>query len=96
MATPTGTVNLNKNGFSLGVITLDGSGKGSLTYTTNSGDVPQDTISASYGGDSTHNPSSASCIEVVNPAIVNTTTTVTTTPNPAIAGQDVTVNVTVS
>lgn len=96
MSTPSGNVNLNKGGVSLGSVTLDGSGNGSLSYTATAGDIGVNAISAAYGGDSTHNTSSGSCNEEVDSQVQNTNTTVTSSPNPAIVGQLVTVSVSVA
>lgn len=95
MSTPSGNVNVNKGGISLGAITLDDSGNGSLSYTATASDIGETTLAASYPGDSTHNPSSGTCTEEIDSQVQNTTTTLTSSPNPAIVGQVVVVSASV-
>jgi Bacterial Ig-like domain (group 3)/YDG domain/Galactose oxidase, central domain/Kelch motif len=88
--TPTGTVHVTD-----GVSFCDGtvaSGGCSLTLTT----VGARTLTATYAGDSNFNGSiSVGQPHTVNSATVNTTTTVTSSPNPSTYGDNVTFTATV-
>src|SRR5439155_7590842 len=91
--TPTGTVTFKDGVTTLGTGTLDGSGQ--ATFTTSSLTVPSHSITAVYGGDSNYNTSTSTALsQTVNKA--NTTTAVTSSPNPSVFGQSVTFTATVS
>jgi uncharacterized repeat protein (TIGR03803 family) len=84
---PTGKVNFNWSGYSIGTATLNSSGVATLTLSDLSADAYP--LFAVYTGD-TNNGSSASAI--LNQVITQTTSaaTITTSPNPSIQGQSVT------
>jgi hypothetical protein len=96
--TPTGTVTLKDGATTLaGPLTLDGSGQ--ATFTTSALAVGTHLITAEYPGDSSGSPiyaasTSSTLNQVVN--LVSTTTTVTSSPNPSVSGQNVTFSVTVN
>ncbi len=86
--TPTGNVTVSD-----GAASCTGSvaaGTCTLTPTT----AGAKTLTATYAGDSNFNGSSDTEPHQVNPA--NTTTTVTSSPNPSLVGQTVTINATVT
>jgi autotransporter-associated beta strand protein len=93
--TPTGTVTFTNGGTVLGSMPLNANGQAAITSST----LPlgNNTIIASYGGDSTFAPSdnSASALtQVVNKA--NTTTVLQSSANPSVFGQAVTFRATVA
>lgn len=95
MSNPTGNVQINKNGFSIGSAPVDPStGAYSLTYTTDGSDVPSDALVASYQPDASHNPSSASFSVEVDSAVQDTVTTVSAN-SPVIVGGQVNITGTV-
>ncbi len=90
--TPTGTVAFACNGVNLGSGTLSG---GSVTINTTQLPVgSNETITATYSGDSNFAGSSGSTTQTVNKA--NTTTSLSASPNPSVFGQSVTFTATVS
>jgi hypothetical protein len=90
---PTGTVTFLNGNVTLGTGTLNSSGV--ATCTTSFSAVGTYTLTATYSGDSNYRSSVSPLVTVtVNP---NTTTTaLTSSPNPAIVGQTVTLTATVS
>ncbi len=90
--TPTGTITFTFDGSINAVATLNGSRV--ATYVTTTLSVAAHPVTAAYGGDGNFNTSSASLpTQTVNKA--NTTTTVTSSPNASIFGQNVTFTATV-
>ncbi len=90
-ATPTGTVTFTNSGTTLGTGTLTG---GVATLSTAALAEGSDTVTASYGGDSTYSPSSGTLTETVNQAAA--ATALSASPNPAVYGQAVMLTATVS
>jgi large repetitive protein len=88
---PTGTVTFALGTDELESASLDSNGDASLT--TSSLPVGQDNITATYGGDSSYQVSIGGTIEQVGTA---TTTTLSTSENPATAGDSVTFSVSVA
>ena len=88
---PTGNVT-----FSDGVTTLDTTSlsSGQATFTTSSLTLGAHTITVAYGGDANFPASSGSLVQTVNQA--PTSTAISSSPNPAVAGQSVTFTATVS
>ncbi len=85
--TPTGTVTFYDNGQSLGTGTLNAQGVATLTTAQLPGST--DSLSAVYGGSPSYAGSTSAAVsETVNPA--HTTTVLTTSSNPAVVGQTVT------
>ena len=91
-ATPTGTVTFTSGSTTLGTGTLTRR-RGHLEHHRALAEG-SDTVTASYGGDSTYSPSSGTLTETVNQAA--TATALTASPNPAVYGQAVTLTATVS
>ncbi|MEU4686984.1 Ig-like domain-containing protein, partial [Streptomyces xinghaiensis] len=92
---PTGTLTFTVTGGTGGgtfTRPLDGTGTATLTLDTLS--VAHHTVTATYSGDTTYDPSNGSDTHQVNPA--NTTTTVTSFPDPSVSGQEVTLTATVA
>jgi hypothetical protein len=95
--TPTGAVTLTDGATTLaGPLTLDTTG--AATFTTSALSVGTHPLVATYAGDASGNPifqasTSATLNQVVNK--VDTTTSLSATPNPAVSGQTVTFSVTV-
>ena len=89
--TPTGTVMFGDGATTLGTISLS---SGQATFTTSSLALGAHTITAAYGGDTNFPASSGSVTQTVNQAV--TGTTISSSPNPAVAGQSVTFTATVS
>ncbi|MEU4687183.1 Ig-like domain-containing protein, partial [Streptomyces xinghaiensis] len=92
---PTGTVTFAiSGGTGGGTFTqpLDGTGTATLTLDTLS--VAHHTVTATYSGDTTYDPSNGSDTHQVNPA--DTTTAVATTPDPTVYGQPVNLTATVT
>ncbi len=93
--TPTGTVDFQDGGVSLagcGAVTLAAA---SATCSTNQLSVGTHNMTAVYSGDANFNADTSSALsQVVQPA--NTTTSVTSAPNPSIIGQSATFTATVS
>lgn len=93
---PTGTVDFMNGSTSLGTATLDATGTATLTgvqFTT------QGTynLTASYAGDSNFNSSVSSTVaEVINQAQVATTTTLSSSKNPALTTDTLTLTATVT
>ena len=91
-SSPTGTVNFTDGSASLGSSQVSG-GQAALTTSTLSGGTH--TITAVYSGDSANNTSTSSPLtETIT--VAPTTTTLAVSPNPAVAGQYVTLQATVS
>lgn len=90
--TPSGTITFFNGGTSLGTLPLN---SGEAVLTTASLPVGTNVITASYSGDAAFNPTSAvlSGGQVVNKA--NTTTLLSSAPNPAVRGQGVILTATV-
>jgi hypothetical protein len=88
--TATGTVTFTDGKATLGSATLNASGVATLTTSTLS--AATHTISATYNGALNLTPSSGSIAQV----ITNTTTSLTSSANPAVAGQRITFTVTVA
>jgi len=92
-AAPTGTVSFLDGATQIGTGTLKGN-PGVATFTTSTLNVGTHSITASYAGDSMNGPSSSLPVsQVVNQA--STSTTVTATPSPGIAGGPETITATV-
>lgn len=90
--TPTGTVTFTEDGAPLGSATLSG---GSATLTTSLINAGTHLIAASYGGDGDHSPSNSAAIQqAVNQA--TTTTSLTSSANPAYVTQTFAYKVTVT
>jgi Flp pilus assembly protein TadG len=89
--TPTGTVNITGADTNCTITLVNGTGNCNVVFNT----AGAKSITATYSGDATHDPSSTSTGHSVNLPI--TTTTITAhTPNPSVAGQAVSVTVTVT
>ncbi|MFP5205320.1 MAG: Ig-like domain repeat protein [Acidobacteriota bacterium] len=90
--TPTGNVNFTVNGSALGAVPLNASGVATLTTST----LPLGnyTVVATYQGDVNDAGSTAS--EPLSVIIATTQTTVTASPNPALVGQTITFQASVS
>src|SRR5207245_525925 len=89
---PTGTVVFKDGATALGVVTLV---NGSASLVTSALAAGAHSLTASYSGDLEFSAStSAVRIQTVNPG--QTTTTLTSTPNPSLAGQAVTLSTTVT
>jgi hypothetical protein len=84
--TPTGSVIFEDNGGQAGQVTL--AADGTAAFATNSLSAGSHVIQAIYSGDSNYNSQSATLTEVVAPA--PTLATLSVSPNPATAGQVVT------
>ncbi len=91
--TATGTVTFKDGTNVIGSGTLDGSGQ--TTFATSALTGGSHTITANYGGDTTH-ASSASALLAQVVSQLSTITTVASTLNPSVFGQNVTFNATVS
>ncbi|WP_327188694.1 Ig-like domain-containing protein [Streptomyces xinghaiensis] len=92
---PTGTITFTiSGGTGGGTFTqpLDGTGTATLTLDTLS--VTEHAITATYNGDTNYDPSTGADTHQVTPA--NTTTTVTSFPDPSVSGQNVTLTATVA
>ncbi|MGP4004866.1 beta strand repeat-containing protein, partial [Streptomyces sp. 8N706] len=89
---PTGTVTLTESGG--GTITLPLDSNGVATLTTNALRVGTISGTATYNGNANYAPSTGTDTHVVEQA--STTTTVTTTPDPSVYGQDVMFSATVT
>jgi hypothetical protein len=90
--TPTDTVTFLDGSATLGTASLSGGG---ATFTTSSLAIGNHTITVSYAGDSNFNSSTSAAItQTISRA--STTTTVTSSVNPAVLGQSVTFTATVS
>jgi hypothetical protein len=92
--TPTGTVTFKNGSISLGTAALNGSGVATLTTSALAVGSGY-SITAEYGGDSNNQSSASSAVsQVVNQA--STTTGLTSSTNPSVFGQSVTLTATVS
>jgi hypothetical protein len=90
---PTGTVVIDDGSVNCTATLVGGSGSCLLTSTT----TGMKTLTATYSGDGTYNPSSNTAPHTVNPAPWPSTTTITDdSPDPSIVNQGYTVSVTVS
>ena len=93
LTTATGTVTFKDGANVIGSGTLDGSGQ--TTFATSALTGGAHPITANYGSDATHaNSASAPLTQVVSQ--LSTSTTVASTLNPSVFGQNVTFNATVS
>ena len=91
---PTGTVTFSDNHIQIGTSILDGIG--TATLITSSLLAGSQEITATYSGDSNFDGSSAGPVPLgVNP-VASTTTTVSSSDNPSVAGQSVTFTATVT
>lgn len=91
--TPTGSITILSNGSALGSAQLDASAKAVLT--TSALAVGSESIIARYAGDANFPAASSSPLtQTVNKS--PTTSVLTTTPNPSLFGQPVTLTITVS
>jgi len=91
LTTPTGTVNIGGADTNCSITLSNGAGSCSVVFTSTGGK----SVSAAYLGDGTHNASNGFRGHTVNP--YPTTTTITAhTPDPSVAGQTVSVTVTVA
>lgn len=89
--TPTGTLTLSDGGT---MLASEPSSGGQLTFSTTTLAVGSHSITVAYGGDSNFSPStSTSLTQTVNQA--STATSISSSPNPAVAGQPVTFTATV-
>jgi large repetitive protein len=90
--TPSGTVTFKDGSTTLGTGTLS---SGQATFSTSALSLGSHSVTAVYGGDSKFNTSSSSTLsQTVNTA--NTTTSVSSSANPAVSGQSVTFTATVA
>jgi hypothetical protein len=90
-ATPTGTVSFAIDGGAPQTVALSG---GSATYTTSELAVGNHTVSVAYGGDGNFSGSTASFTQAVNKA--DTSTGLTSSLNPSVFGQTVTLTATLN
>jgi hypothetical protein len=91
--TATGTVTLYNGPNAVGTLALNnGSGSRTLSYLT-AGTYP---LTAVYNGDSTHSSSTSAVLNEVAVTNVATSTTLSTSKNPAVFGDDITLTATVS
>jgi hypothetical protein len=91
--TPTGTVNFSDGNTAIGSATLDSNGKGAVTVSTLI--VGTHSISVTYAGDSNFSGSTSSNVsQLVNKG--STTTSLTSSPNPAVFGQSLNLSAIVS
>lgn len=89
---PTGTVTFSDDTLVLGTVTLS---SGTAIFTTSGLGMGAHSVTASYAGDSNFSASTSSAVnQVVNQAA--TSTALAASPNPANAGQSVTLTVTVT
>ena len=91
-ATPTGTVTFTSGGSTLGTQTLNSSGVATLSTTALA--AGSDTVTVSYGGDSTYAAGSGTLTETVNKA--STSTALSESSKTAVYGQSVTLTATLS
>ena len=89
---PTGNVVFSDGGSTLGTVTLDGSGKATLTPATMA--VGSHTLSVSYGGDANYSAASATLVETIQSA--TTQVVLTGSANPATYQTAVTFSATVT
>ena len=90
--TPTGTVTFKDGMTTLGTGTLSG---GSATFGTSNLSVASHSVTAAYGGDTNFTTSTSSALlQTVHQA--STTTTLTSSANPSVFGQSVSLTVTVA
>ncbi len=89
-STPTGNVTVTVSGDTASCTGTVAAGTCTLTPTT----AGNKTLTATYAGDANFGGSSDTESHTVNPA--NTTTTVTSSPNPSLPGQDVTITANVT
>ncbi|WP_141760378.1 Ig-like domain-containing protein, partial [Streptomyces fradiae] len=93
--TPTGTITFTiTGGTGGGTFTVPVDGTGTATLTLNTLSVDQHAVTATYNGDTNYDPSNGSDTHQVNPA--NTTTTLTSNPDPSLFGEPVTLTATVA
>ena len=93
---PTGTVTFMDGSRTLAIVSIDATGQASCTTAALPADVNGvlHTITATYSGDATHNPSSGAVSQEVDRATTNTV--VVSNLNPSTYGQTVTFTATVS
>jgi hypothetical protein len=92
--TPTGTVTFLDGSSTIGTGTLTIiNGQSQATFTTSALTAGSHTITASYGGDGNFSGSTASLTQRV---VVPVTLTTTSSPNPSVFGQSVTITATVT
>jgi hypothetical protein len=94
---PNGTVAFLDGGNTLGTGTLNGAGVATLSTATLSASASPHAITAVYGGNSTFATSTSAVLSqnIINPAATSTTT-LSSSQNPALAGSTVTLTATVS
>jgi len=94
--TPTGTVSFLDSGTSIGFATLNSAGQASITLASLA--VGTHSLTASYAGDVSHNPSNSAALSQVVQAATGaaTSTAVVSSLNPAAVGQNVTFTATVT
>ncbi len=82
---PSGSVNFRDGTTNLGTVTLNGSGQATLTFPAGTLAVGTHPLTAVYGGSASFNGSTSAVLNLVvtAPALVGTTTSVTSTPNPS-------------
>ena len=94
-AVPTGTISFLDGGTTLGVSVLDSTG--AATLATSALTQGTHSITARYSGDGKYHTSTSSALsQVVNAALVSTTTAVASSANPSTVGQSVTFTATVT
>jgi uncharacterized repeat protein (TIGR01451 family) len=93
---PTGTVSFLDGGTSIGFATLDSGGHASITLANLA--VGTHSLTASYGGDASHNPSKSAALSQLVQAATGaaSSTAVVSSLNPAAVGQSVTFTATVT
>jgi hypothetical protein len=92
--TPTGTVTISDGGGTLCSATLDQDAPDTASCSATYPDVTSDSVTASYGGDTNFNSSSA--MTTVTVGMASTSTALTVDPSTAVIGQTVTFTATVS
>lgn len=95
-AVPTGTVSFYSEGKLLAMAGLNGSGTGQAEVQTTGVAAGKYPVTAAYSGDENYSPSTSSAFtENLEAETIDTTTTLSATPNPAAAGDTVTLTATV-
>ncbi|HEY1993194.1 MAG TPA: Ig-like domain repeat protein [Edaphobacter sp.] len=84
---PTGTITITSGGVTLGSGTITSS-NGTVTVTTTTLPVGSDSITATYGGDANYNSAIGTVTQTVGKA--NSTSALTSSPNPSLPGSPVT------
>lgn len=93
MANPSGTDLVQMDGSNLGNLTLDSNGNASITITCPA--PGGHTLNANYGGDPTHLGSIGTLSFTSSDPVLNTTSMVSINPTNPVAGQQMTVSVSV-